>query len=311
MKMRIGHWASWLAASLLAIGTAHAAENILVACWHEDEHWVTGGPDERNHRCEQNILNAALPAFTTQLRTLGFGVYDGSVVRNLVSCMTQGSGCSHSGLELIEIANTYAEQVDRPIDVVVKFSVRSNGFNGKPLTFFRVQGDLWDTHSHRSLGSFKAEGGSNAVASQNEIKCAGKKARECAELLAQDVAHQIAKDRDVQLGKKEAEAVASSASNDCRSSKSEYTLKFHGFTDLEVRDIRDHLVIFDGYCRGSNDLRLIEGRPNYMNYLYYSSLDMRKLDDRLRIMLDKKKERGGVETKMERSRTTFNVTKKN
>ena len=311
MKHALAHRASWLAASLLAIfaiSTAHAKMNILVAC-----HWALGEPDQRYHRCEHHVLKAALPTFITQLREKGFYVYDESVALGLAGCMTQGQHCSHGGAQLIEIAKSTAEDIEKPIDVVVAFSIFGDGFSGGKITLVQAQGRLWNVHSSQSLGSFKAEGGSGAAASENRIECGKKSVRECAELLARDVANQIAKDQGVQPAKKKPEAVASSASIapncDCEIGSRQYTLEFHNFTYKEIDEIEQHLANICCFSGDSNDRRPTDRLANYVRYSYYSPISVANLSARLAKMLDMM-EAMGFETNLEMSGNTFTATKK-
>lgn len=270
-----------LAAAVLAFAAPAAlaqgsGPNLLIMGEDADEDTVP-----RNSR----VFNRVLNALAEQVNEMGFNLYDETAIT--LDNFAQGR-VRRTDAELIDIARSVRQP---PIDVVMLFAIYASAERLSYTTKIRarIEGRLLQVTNGQRIGNFE-------VTSPDSWRAPVDCSRECiletvganAKTLAQDLGA-ILSDKLAYLvdgGSSGGGAVAS----DGGGLATAYTLVFNNFTEDEMLDIEEYLVVFSGYVNH----RTTRATMRNFEYWYESSIDPSRLNRNLRKMLSQLELQGRV-----------------
>ncbi|NCC23880.1 MAG: hypothetical protein EOM25_01580 [Deltaproteobacteria bacterium] len=223
---------------------------------------------------DSRVFKRVLESISNQLIDEGFTVKDETAMT--VGTHVQGR-VRRADAEVIQIGR------DVGVDTLVIFSIYPNAKvnqNSVRVTA-RVTGRILGTYTGDRMGSFEAEPQAYQLVpspySRNDIlEAVGKLAKTIGQEVGAVLAERLAGYADQPGGQ-----------------LLEWVLVFDGFTDSDMREIEDILVIFSGYDSH-------RPKPNAVNtsthheYIYSSSIDSAKLRSNMNKMLDKLNMKGRI-----------------
>jgi hypothetical protein len=258
-----------LAAAMLACAAPVAAQgsgpNLLIMGEDADEDTVP-----RNSR----VFNRVLNALAEQINEMGFNLYDETAIT--LDGFAQGR-VRRTDAELIDIARSVRQP---PIDVVMMFAIYASAERLSYTTKIRarIEGRLLQVTNGQRIGNFE-------VTSPDSWRAPVDCSRECILETVGANAKTLAQDLGAILTDKLAFMVdgggGGQASSGGTGLASAYTLIFNNFTEDEMLDIEEYLVVFSGYVNH----RTTRATMRNFEYWYESSISQSRLNRNLRKML--------------------------
>lgn len=249
--------------------------NLLIMGEDADEDTVP-----RNSR----VFNRVLNALAEQVNEMGFNLYDETAIT--LDNFAQGR-VRRTDAELIDIARSVRQP---PIDVVMMFAIYASAEKLSYTTKIRarIEGRLLQVTNGQRIGNFE-------VTSPNSWRAPVDCSRECILETVGANAKTLADDLGVVLTDKLAYLVDGGAGGDGSSKDSgglatAYTLQFSRFTEDEILDIEEYLVVFSGYVNH----RTTRATMRNVEYWYESSISPSRLNRNLRKMLSQLEIKGRV-----------------
>ena len=224
----------------------------------------------RNSRVFRRVMDA----LTNEIHNEGFDVYDETAIS--LDDFAQGR-VRRTDAEIIDIAKSIKRP---PIDIAVIFTIYASArdFNYTTKIKTRVTGRILAVKSGQRLGNFEVE-------SPREWTAAADCPRECLLETVGKYSKVLARD----VGSVLAEKLAAIYDEDSEKSADDkpnlsngFSLVFEGFTEDDVLDIEEYLVVFKGYQRHR---AVYSGRLHH-EYWYESTSTATRLNRNLRKMLD-------------------------
>lgn len=267
-------WPVWvftgLCLVLIAVITpVQAADrpNILIMGEDADEDTVV-----RNSQVFHRVLNA----LSNQLHDVGFDVFDETAVT--LESFVQGR-VRRTDAELIDIAKSIRRP---PIDVVLLFSIYSTANQHSYTTKVqaRIEGRLLNVHTGQRLGNVELDypEGWNAPQHCNR-DCLLRSIGDHSKIIANDVGSVLAEKLSWMVNRSEnSENAGIIASQGIGA----YQLIFDDFTQTEVMEFEEYLVIFSGY----ESHRITYGGATRTEYWYKSNISNAKLSRNLNKLLE-------------------------
>jgi len=267
-------WPVWvftgLCLVLIAVITpAQAADrpNILIMGEDADKDTVA-----RNSQVFRRVLNA----LSNQLHDVGFDVFDETAVT--LENFVQGR-VRRTDAELIDIAKSIRRP---PIDVVVLFSIYSTAYQHSYTTKVqvRIEGRLLNVQTGQRLGSVELDypEGWNAPQQCNR-DCLLRSIGDHSKIIANDVGSVLAEKLSWMVDRSDTsvnEGILASQGIGA------YQLIFDDFTQSEVMEFEEYLVIFSGY----ESHRITYGGATRTEYWYKSNISNAKLSRNLNKLLE-------------------------
>lgn len=250
--------------------------NILIMGEDADEDTI-----ERNSQVFQRVLNA----LSNQLHDVGFDVFDETAVT--LESFVQGR-VRRTDAELIDIAKSIRRP---PIDVVVLFSIYSTAYQHSYTTKVktRIEGRLLNVQTGQRLGNVELDypEGWNAPQQCNR-DCLLRSIGDHSKIIANDVGSMLAEKLSWMVNRSNPSASNASKNNTSQTKASEnigimaYQLIFDDFTQPEVMEFEEYLVIFSGY----ESHRITYGGATRTEYWYKSNISNAKLSRNLNKLLE-------------------------
>ncbi len=267
-------WPVWfytgLCLVLIAVITpAQAADRPNILIMGED---VDGDTVARNSQVFHRVLNA----LSNQLHDVGFDVFDETAVT--LENFVQGR-VRRTDAELIDIAKSIRRP---PIDVVVLFSIYSTAYQHSYTTKVkvRIEGRLLNVQTGQRLGNVELDypEGWNAPQQCNR-DCLLRSIGDHSKIIANDVGSVLAEKLSWMVNRSEnSENAGIIASQGIGA----YQLIFDDFTQTEVMEFEEYLVIFSGY----ESHRITYGGATRTEYWYKSNISNAKLSRNLNKLLE-------------------------
>ncbi len=260
-----------LAGALLLISCASAPSSYAI----EKPNVLVMGDDADQDTVPRNsrVFRRVLDALSDELHNEGFDVFDEVAIT--LDNFAQGR-TRRTDAEIIDIAKSIKHP---PIDIAVIFSIYASAKEMSYTTKIktRVTGRLLMVKSGQRLGNFE-------VQSPREWRAPADCPRECilevvgkySRILARDVGSVLA-EKLASLYDADEETVTSSAKIN-----NGFDLVFEGFSDDDMFDIEEYLVVFSGY----RTHRPVFSGWLHHEYWYESSITTTRLNRNLRKMMD-------------------------
>ncbi|PCJ38681.1 MAG: hypothetical protein COA99_11445 [Moraxellaceae bacterium] len=249
---------------LLWMTQANAADrpNLLIMGEDADDNSIP-----RNHDAFTRVLNA----LSNQLHEGGFDVFDETAVT--LDNFVQGR-VRRTDAELIDIAKSISRP---PIDVVILFSIYSIAYKTDYTTkvHARIQGRLLNVQTGQRLGNVEIDypGGWNTQPNC-ETDCLLSSVGDHAKIIANDVGAILAAKLSWLVHTPETMPTPGVMA---------YNLIFDDFTQQEVMEFEEYLVIFSGY----ESHRITYGGATRTEYWYKSDISNAKLSRNLNKLLER------------------------
>ncbi len=261
-------WLMWLFTCVCIVFIAvitpvHAADrpNILIMGEDADENTVA-----RNSQVFHRVLNA----LSNQLHDVGFDVFDETAVT--LDNFVQGR-VRRTDAELIDIAKSIRRP---PIDVVVLFSIYSTATQNSYTTKVqaRIEGRLLNVQTGQRLGNVELDypEGWNAPKQCNR-DCLLRSIGDHSKIIASDVGSILAEKLSWMVSQSDTPAAHGVMA---------YQLVFDDFTQTEVMEFEEYLIIFSGY----QSHRITYGGATRTEYWYKSNINNAKLSRNLNKLLE-------------------------
>lgn len=264
-----------LACAAPAAWAQSSGPNLLIMGEDADEDTVP-----RNSR----VFNRVQDALAEQINEMGFNLYDETAIT--LDNFAQGR-VRRTDAELIDIAKSVRQP---PIDVVMLFSIYASAEKLSYTTKIRarIEGRLLQVTNGQRIGNFE-------VVSPKSWRAPVDCSRECILETVGNNAKTLAQDLGVVLTDKLAYLVDGKAGGDGSSKDSAglataYTLTFNRFTEDEILDIEEYLVVFSGYINH----RTTRATMRNVEYWYESTISPSRLNRNLRKMLAQLEIKGRV-----------------
>ena len=267
-------WLMWTFAALFcvfiaAVSPVQAADrpNILIMGEDADKDTVA-----RNSQVFGRVLNA----LSNQLHDEGFDVFDETAVT--LENFVQGR-VRRTDAELIDIAKSIRRP---PIDVVVLFSIYSTAYQHSYTTKIeaRIEGRLLNVQTGQRLGNVELDypEGWNAPKQCNR-DCLLRTIGGHTKIIANDVGSILAEKLSWMVNSSDTSVNGGvTVSQGIRA----YQLIFDDFTQAEVMEFEEYLVIFSGY----QSHRITYGGATRTEYWYKSNISNAKLSRNLNKLLE-------------------------
>ena len=239
----------------------------------------------RRSRISTRILNELV----TQLHSAGYDVYDETAVT--VDTHVQGRS-DRTDAEIIDIAKSVRRP---PIDIAVFFTV-FDGVTRKTYAnemSLRVAGRLLNVHDGRRLGNWEEvvpdrwnlpnrcfPGGTQGPSRECILEAVGGDARKVAQAVGSVLVEML--DRQISSVERGRVGTDSGSRGSGSDLKRAYVLEFDGFTDQDMMDIEEFLVVFSGYV----DHRPTSSVGNSHEVWYESTIETGRLKRNLSKMVD-------------------------
>ena len=220
------------------------------------------------------VHSRALNEIADELSSLGFHVFDETAVTS------RSPGHSRrSSADLIDLARGVRNP---PIDTAALFTIYTDitrrAYTSK--LHMRIASRLLDVHGGGHQGNFEVSKTANI-----RPNCAGSCEIEAASRLAKQLAGEVGRELADRLGSRIDSSRRSRWRNRDRDDDGlmvDYALEFDNFSNRQIRDIEDYLVIFRGY----NSHRVTTSFSRHVEFNYRSSIRRNRLVRNLRRMLD-------------------------
>ncbi|OUR90655.1 hypothetical protein A9Q81_19095 [Gammaproteobacteria bacterium 42_54_T18] len=267
-------WPVWfytgLCLVLIAVITpAQAADRPNILIMGED---VDGDTVARNSQVFHRVLNA----LSNQLHDVGFDVFDETAVT--LENFVQGR-VRRTDAELIDIAKSIRRP---PIDVVVLFSIYSTAYQHSYTTKVkvRIEGRLLNVQTGQRLGNVELDypEGWNAPQQCNR-DCLLRSIGDHSKIIANDVGSVLAEKLSWMVNRSDP---PENEGNLASQGVGAYQLIFDDFTQAEVMEFEEYLVIFSGY----ESHRITYGGATRTEYWYKSNISNAKLSRNLNKLLE-------------------------
>lgn len=232
---------------------------------------------------DSQVFTRVLNALSNQLHDVGFDVFDETAVT--FENFTQGR-VRRSDAELIDIAKSIRRP---PIDVVVLFSIYSTAYKNAYTTKAqaRIQGRMLNVQTGQRLGNVELDypGGWNAPAQCNRdclLRTIGNNSR----VIANDVGVILAEKLSWMVSRAEKrvdlEEKGKTGAADNMPGIMAYNLIFDDFTQQEVMEFEEYLMIFSGY----ESHRITYAGATRTEYWYKSNISNAMLSRNLNKILE-------------------------
>jgi hypothetical protein len=260
------------AGALLLISCAGAPPSMAI----EKPNLLIMGEDADQDSVPRNsrVFRRVLDALTNEIHNEGFDVFDETAVS--LDDFAQGR-VRRTDAEIIDIAKTLKRP---PIDIAVIFTIYASArdFNYTTKIKTRVTGRLLSVKSGQRLGNFEIESPREWTAAANcPRECLLETVGKYSKILARDVGSVLAE---------KLVSIYDGDSDDSGSGKANinngFSLVFDGFTEDDMMDIEEYIVVFRGYERH----RAVYAGRTHHEYWYESSSTATRLNRNLRKMLD-------------------------
>jgi hypothetical protein len=260
------------AGALLLISCAGAPPSMAI----EKPNLLIMGDDGDQDTVPRNsrVFRRVMDALTNEIHNEGFDVYDETAIS--LDDFAQGR-TRRTDAEIIDIAKSVKRP---PIDIAIIFSIYASArdFNYTTKIKTRVTGRILAVKSGQRLGNFEIE-------SPREWTAAANCPRECLLETVGKYSKVLARDVGSVLAEKLA-AIYDEDDNAGSSSKANlsngFSLVFEGFTEDDMLDIEEYLVVFRGYQRH----RAVYAGRMHHEYWYESTSTATRLNRNLRKMMD-------------------------
>ncbi len=272
--------------SLIVVGFVvttplHAADRPNILIMGED---ADKGTIARDSQVFRRVLNA----LSNQLHDVGFDVFDETAVT--LENFVQGR-VRRTDAELIDIAKSIRRP---PIDVVVLFSIYSSTYQHSytKKVKARIEGRLLNVQTGQRLGNVELDypEGWNAP-KQCHRDCLLRSIGDHSKIIANDVGSMLAEklswmvnqsDSSVSQDVIASQGAVTSPGADTSHGITAYQLIFDDFTQPEVMEFEEYLVIFSGY----QSHRITYGGATRTEYWYKSNIGNAKLSRNLNKLLE-------------------------
>jgi hypothetical protein len=260
------------AGALLLISCAGAPPSMAV----EKPNLLIMGEDADEDSVPRNsrVFRRVLDALSNEIHNEGFDVFDETAIS--LDDFAQGR-VRRTDAEIIDIAKSIKRP---PIDIAIIFTIYASArdFNYTTKIKTRVTGRILAVKSGQRLGNFEVE-------SPREWTAAANCPRECLLETVGKYSKILARDVGSVLSEKLAD-MYDSDDDDGYSGTSKlangFTIVFEGFSEDDVLDMEEYLVVFKGYRRH----RAVYAGRLHHEYWYESSSTATRLNRNLRKMLD-------------------------
>ncbi|MBT3703881.1 MAG: hypothetical protein HOE62_04505 [Alphaproteobacteria bacterium] len=260
------------AGALLLISCAGAPPSMAI----EKPNLLIMGEDADEDSVPRNsrVFRRVLDALTNEIHNEGFDVFDETAVS--LDDFAQGR-VRRTDAEIIDIAKTLKRP---PIDIAVIFTIYASArdYNYTTKIKTRVTGRLLAVKSGQRLGNFEIESPREWTAKANcPRECLLETVGKYSKIIARDVGSVLA-EKLVSIYDDDNDGSGSGKAN----INNGFSLVFDGFTEDDMMDIEEYIVVFRGYERH----RAVYAGRTHHEYWYESSSTATRLNRNLRKMLD-------------------------